>query len=65
MPVKHKPVRAAWDRYRNNVEYQSSPFPFPPRRMTLFDKLHRDFIVLTSLVGAVWLIVMFVVSALS
>jgi hypothetical protein len=38
----------------------ASAFPFPPRRKTLFDKLHDDFLALVSLVGMIGLIVMLI-----
>lgn len=46
-----------WRRYKDESRYQSSPFPFPPSRMNLFDKLHGDFISLLSMVGVIWLAV--------
>ena len=57
--------KSFWRRYKDEARYQSSPFPFPPKRMSLFDKLHGDFIGLLSIVGAVWLIFAFIRYALS
>lgn len=60
---RNKPSSALgrfWQRYQDEPRYQTSPFPFPRRRMTLFDKLHSDFISLVSIVGAIWLAVLLI-----
>lgn len=50
----------AWQRYKDEPRYQSSPYPFRRRRMNLFDKLNSDFVALMSLVGVFWLAVLLI-----
>jgi hypothetical protein len=50
-------LHRAWVRYRDKVEFETSVFPFPNRRKTLFAKLHDDFLMLLILGGLVWLVV--------
>ncbi|RWI90551.1 MAG: hypothetical protein EOR22_23715 [Mesorhizobium sp.] len=52
-------VNRAWQRYKDEPRYQSSPYPFR-RRMNLFDKLNSDFVGLVSLIGAIWLAVLLI-----
>lgn len=49
------PLQRAWRRYRERDEYEPRAFPFSPRRMTLFGKLNRDFVVLVTLAGLAWI----------
>ncbi len=60
-PIKAKSDRPetswqrAWREYKDKPEYMSSVFPFPPRRKTLFDKLHDDLLALFTLAGFIGL----------
>jgi hypothetical protein len=53
--MSESPLRAFWRRYKKEERYQPSAFPFPPRRMSLFDKLHSDFIGILMIIGIIWL----------
>lgn len=50
-------LRAMWRRYKEEVRHLRGPFPFGSRRMTLFDKLHSDFVSAVAVVGMIWLVV--------
>ncbi|MER9223781.1 hypothetical protein NKI48_34045 [Mesorhizobium sp. M0644] len=49
-------LQSAWKKYKARVEYTPSPFPFPPKRKGLFEKLHDDFLALVVLGGVFWVI---------
>jgi len=51
-------MKCVWRRYKDEARYQSSPHPFPPRRMGLVDKLFSDLHSLLMVVGTIWLAVM-------
>ncbi len=54
-------LQRAWRKYKEKPEYQTSAFPFLPRRKSVFDKLHDDFVVLVILAGLVWLLIKFAI----
>ncbi len=45
-----------WREFKEKPEYQPSPFPFPPKRMTVADKLLQSFLVLAMILGSVRLL---------
>jgi len=51
-------LQRAWRLYKEKAEYQTSAFPFQPRRKTLFDKLHDDFLAILTVIGLLGLILM-------
>lgn len=50
------PIQKTWREYKEKPEYQTSAFPFPPRRKSVFDKLHDDFLALVMLAGFVYVV---------
>lgn len=50
-----KSLYRMWTDYKEKPEYQTSVFPFPPRRKNLFDKVHDGLLGLITLGGIVWL----------
>ena len=55
------PMQKSWREYKEKPEYQTSAFPFPPRRKSLFDKLHDDFLALVILGGFVYIIIKIII----
>jgi ribosomal protein L37E len=54
-------TQKAWREYKEKPEHQTSALPFPPRRKTLFDKLHDSFLALVTLGGIIYILVNFVI----
>lgn len=51
-------LRDTWDQYKREPRYVKSPCPFPPRRMSVFEKIDSDIMSLLMIVGiGSWLVV--------
>jgi hypothetical protein len=64
-PLPRSQFGRTWKRYKDKVRYQPGAPGFPSKRMSLFDKLNTDFVVIVSLAGAIWLAMRLLMYALS
>jgi hypothetical protein len=49
--------RDGWKEFKETPQYRSSPFPFPPLKMNLFEKLDSVFMALVMMVGIISLVI--------
>ena len=54
------PFQRNWRRFKEKPEYQRSAFPFPPRKVSVFEKIWSGIHGLLMVVGVIWLFIILV-----